>query len=165
MTIAPSFPPTNETVTSWTVHVQQRDPQDHTRGMGAEHSSTHLAAARAVRHHIAHTADHVLVTRIIQHTRVVTTRSIELADLPGPGQPTPPPAVPNGAYQALRHYRFLRCGPYVLRNGDAVRHWHEQAEQNPYIRHELLRLLEVTTVRYQRQVAPRDLPACPCCPP
>ncbi|RRR79779.1 hypothetical protein [Streptomyces sp. RP5T] len=86
-----------------------------------------------------------------------TSHLIALDELPGPGEPTPQPALPEHAHTARRYYRFS-SGPAVLRTGDEARAWlkrtaEQQRHPTPHtVRVDLsqLQLFDVTLIEHAR---------------
>lgn len=103
---------------------------------------------------------------IVANTIERTERLITPDRLPGPGQPTPQPALPEHAHTARRFYHFSR-GPAVLRTGDDARHWLERTTEaqrcpTPHtVRVDLdqLRLYEVTLIEHARMLTYSELTA------
>ncbi|MEU3464597.1 hypothetical protein ABZ721_32190 [Streptomyces sp. NPDC006733] len=97
---------------------------------------------------------------LTEHIIDRTERVITYDDLPGPGQATTPPELPEGAHTAERFFRFDR-GPAVLPTGDCVRRHHAWliATQQGHIDLSTLRLFEVNLIRYARRIELHDLGA------
>ncbi|MEU6680862.1 hypothetical protein [Streptomyces sp. NPDC046925] len=135
---------------------------------------SHPLHATAARHQYAYWSGHVSVqpvdgrrgrVTLAEETTDKTMRVIGLADLPGPGQPTELPALPEGAHEVRRHYRFNH-GPVVHRTGDDARaylKWLTERQERPTpttVRVDLstLVLFEVTLTFYERSVELSEIP-------
>ncbi|GGX56049.1 hypothetical protein [Streptomyces chartreusis] len=101
---------------------------------------------------------------IVANTIMQAMRLITVGELPGPGAPTPQPALPEDAHTALRYYRFS-SGPSVLRTGDDARFWLKQtteAQQHPTV-HTVpvdlaqLQLFEVVRTEHARMITYAEL--------
>ncbi|KUN57291.1 hypothetical protein AQJ46_47930 [Streptomyces canus] len=87
-----------------------------------------------------------------------TEQLITVDELPGPGEPTPQPELPEGAHTARRFYHFS-SGPAVLRTGDEARAWlkrtteQQQQHRTPhtvYVNVSQLQLFNVTLIERAR---------------
>ncbi|GHA47729.1 hypothetical protein GCM10010329_82670 [Streptomyces spiroverticillatus] len=58
---------------------------------------------------------------LTEHLMIKTDRPIRVADLPGPGVPTPLPTCPLPAHEVRRYFRVQGYGPPALPTGDRVR--------------------------------------------
>ncbi|WP_326809622.1 hypothetical protein OG533_39425 (plasmid) [Streptomyces sp. NBC_01186] len=139
--------------THWTVSYRHRSG-------GTKVTSTSLSTPDATRQQYAfHSGlDWNTDVRITEQVIRETRRLICLSELPGPGQPTPVPQLPDGAHEVKRHYRFARNGPAVLPTGDDVRNHHEWLTNHRDVDPAELRAVEVTLTRYRREVALDELP-------
>jgi hypothetical protein len=79
--------------------------------------SAHISVPYCVRDHLAFQQEWTVVDRLVEEHTITSYRPIGLDELPGQGDPTPPPPNPDSS----RFYRLFGQGPTVLRTGDTVR--------------------------------------------
>lgn len=95
---------------AWVIHSRHRNAR-------TTQDRAHICVPYAVRDHWAFRKEWVVVDRLVEEHTVITYRPIGLDELPGQGDPTPPPPNPDSS----RFYRLLGQGPSVLPTGDDVR--------------------------------------------
>jgi hypothetical protein len=137
-------------------------------------SVSHPLHAQAARQQHAYWSAHPSTQLIDGHQSRVTAaeeitdkteRVIGLPDLPGPGEPTPLPELPDGAHEVRRFYAFSH-GPRVHRTADHARGylaWLTERQENPtpttvHVDLTALALYEVTLTFYQRPVDLAEIP-------
>ncbi|GAA3709427.1 hypothetical protein ACRWOO_29825 [Streptomyces sp. NEAU-PBA10] len=95
---------------AWVIHSRHRSAR-------STQDRARVSVPYAVRRHWAFDQEWSVVDRLVEEHTVTSFRPIGLDELPGRGDPTPPPPNPDSS----RFYRLRRQGPTVLPTGDAVR--------------------------------------------
>ncbi|MFI5808691.1 hypothetical protein [Streptomyces sp. NPDC051561] len=125
------------------------------------------------RHHAAMTAQGRTDVTLTEHVMTKTDSPITVADLPGPGEPTPLPPLPATAHEVRRYFRCENYGPPALPTGDHVRSFlswvadvrerhtagARRSGSSSYPDPATLRVRDVRVVVSQRQITPDQLPA------
>ncbi|PVD04509.1 hypothetical protein [Streptomyces sp. CS014] len=109
---------------SWIIHSRSKSAkttQDRAR----------ISPVGALKGHWAFRFPWVVVDRLEEEHTVHTSRLISMCQLPGEGEPTPPPVTEKG----VRYYSFFRGGPAVLSTGDDVRRRWSELETIHYREH------------------------------
>ncbi|MFJ2745465.1 hypothetical protein ACIO3O_38050 [Streptomyces sp. NPDC087440] len=105
---------------------------------------------------------------ITEFVTVETFTRIAVWDLPAPGDPTPLPLCPEGAYEIRRFFRIDGRGPEALRTGDDVRDyidWLAEVREGkralylPYDVTEPVHVLDVRLTRYAHRISLDQLSA------
>ncbi|TLQ39205.1 hypothetical protein [Streptomyces marianii] len=95
---------------AWVIHSRHHSAR-------AAQGRVRISVPYRVRDHQAFRQESTVVDRLVEEHTITSYRPLGLDQLPGRGEPTPPPPNPDSS----RFYRLLGQGPTVLRTGDAVR--------------------------------------------